>query len=412
MNVKAIMGLAVVALAGIISLALFSGSAVAESYATPLADVAAETHMFVKNIMIWFMLMLVAFLMIFIKKYEWGVALAVLVSAAGAFIVYLALAPFVFDLTLGGSIPYEEVWNQELMLMGVICAITVVIAIGCFLGKLKMWQYFLVGLLFAPVFLLVEWVMFVGLEDWLGYAASDAGGSMLVHMAAAYFGLGVAIALREKRAFNEPMYTTTHSVSFVWLAAMLLWVLWPSFVTALLPMDMVFWGMMVCYMGGIGSILSAWLVCTIIQKKVNPLIYTYAMLAGPVAIGAPLLMLGPWAALLVGLVAGAVSALSFIYLQPFLCAKLKTLDVMGVHNLHGVAGWIGVVVSVIAITMGAEHAAGADAVSNIIAAVFVFVATLILGIVVGIILKVTRGSFTDEQAFSDDDAFIKSEAPA
>jgi len=413
MKMTTIMCLAFVALLGIISVALFSGSALAEDYTTDPGAVAEQTHMFVKNIMIWFMLMLVAFLMIFIKKYEWGVALAVLVSAAGAFIVYLALAPFVFDLTMGGTLPYESVWTQELMLMGVICAITVVIAIGCFLGTLKMWQYLLVGLLFAPVFILLEWVMFVGLDNWFGFAASDVGGSMLVHMGAAYFGLGVAIAIREKRAFNEPMFTTTHSVSFVWLAAMLLWVLWPAFVTALLPLDMVFWGMMVCYMGGIGSVISAWVVCTALQKKVNPLIYTYAMLAGPVAIGAPLIMIGPWAAIVIGIIAGAVSALAFIYLQPWLCKKLGALDVMGVHNLHGVAGWVGALSAVIILALSSDVATrlGADPLVNLLAAVLVFFIALGAGILIGLILKLTRGEFTDEHMFSDEADFIRNDEP-
>jgi ammonium transporter Rh len=207
------------------------------------------------------------------------------------------------------------------------------------------------------------------------------------------------------------MYTTTHSVSFVWLASMLLWVLWPAFVTALLPPDQVFWGMMVCYMGGIGSVLSAWIVCTVIQKKVNPLIYTYAMLAGPVAIGAPLLMIGPWVALLVGIMAGAISALSFIYLHPWLCKKLGVLDVMGVHNLHGVAGWFGAIVAVVAILWIGGTGSTDQAMANILGAVFVFGVTIISGIVVGLIMKYTRGDFPDECMFSDDADFIKNEAP-
>jgi len=146
-----------------------------------------------------------------------------------------------------------------------------------------MWQYLLAGVLFAPVFVALEYFLFTVMD------ATDPGGSMLVHMCAAYFGLGVALAVREKRAFDEPMYTTTHSVSFVWLASMLLWMLWPSFVTALLPSDQVTWGMITCYMAGLGSIITTYLICQIVQKKVNPLIYTYAMLAGPVAIGSPLL---------------------------------------------------------------------------------------------------------------------------
>jgi ammonium transporter Rh len=132
------------------------------------------------------------------------------------------------------------------------------------------------------------------------------------------------------------------------------------------------------------------------------------MLAGPVAIGAPLLMVGPWAAILIGILAGVISALSFIYLQPVLCKTLGALDVMGVHNLHGMAGWFGAFVAAIllAITVGVTAA-----LINLAAAVFVFAATLILGAVVGFIMKAIRGGFPDDKLFSDDADFIKSEAP-
>ena len=395
---KTVLSLVIFAVVAVFSLVLVVGTSAAADYTTG-GDATLENFKFVKNIMIWFMLMLVAFLMLFIKKYEWGVALAVLLSAAGSFIVYLAIQDFILD---------AYVWNQDVMLMGVICAITVVIAIGCFLGTVKMWQYLFVGLLFAPVFCLVE--LFMAGEIVESIVAFDPGGSILVHMCAAYFGVGVAIGIREKRAFNEPMYTTTHSVSFVWLAAMLLWVLWPSFVTALLPMEEVFWGMMTCYLAGMGSILSAWVVCTLVQKKVNPLIYTYAMLAGPVAIGAPLILVGPWAAIVIGLIAGAFSALSFIFLHPRLCKAIGVLDVMGVHNLHGVGGWIGMIASVCA--MAYLGGMGDFITGNIVSAVFVAVVTLALGAVIGVVLRLTRGKMVDEDLFIDDVDFIKTEEPA
>jgi len=198
------------------------------------------------------------------------------------------------------------------------------------------------------------------------------------------------------------MYTTTHSVTFVWLASMLLWILWPSFVTALLPADQVTWGMITCYMAGLGSIITTYIICQAVQKKVNPLIYTYAMLAGPVAIGSPLLSVNQWGALIIGLIAGAISALSFIYLQPWLCKKLGIVDVMGVHNLHGVGGWIGAL-SVVVIT---------GTVTNAIAAVSTVVITLVGGLIAGAIIRATRGKMSDEDLFSDDADFIKSEAPS
>ena len=333
------------------------------------ADVNEQLQ-FGKDLDIWFMLMLVAFLMIFIRKFEWGICLAVLLSAVSSFVVYLAIQDFYFD---------YGVWDQSLLINGVICAITLVIAIGVFAGTCKMWQYLFIGVGFGIVYSLIQWlVMNVQI---FGEYATDPGGSILVHMCAAYFGIGVALGIRDKRAFDEPMYTTTHSVTFVWLASMLLWMLWPSFVTSLLPPDQVTWGTITCYMAGIGSIISTYFVCSAVQGKINCLIFTYAMLCGPVAIGAPLLSVGPWGALLIGLVAGAVSALCFIYLQPWFCSKIGVLDVIGVHNLHGIGGWIGAIT--VSVLVGSIASLG-------MAAIVVCV-TLATGAVIGIIVRATRG---------------------
>jgi len=376
--------------------ATWNVSAAGEELTTPSGEpgstsdsslIQDENTKYSKNMDIWFMLMLVAFLMIFIRKYEWGVALATLLVTAGSFLAYMATQQFYFD----------QAWDQTLMIRGVICSITVVIAIGVFLGTIKMWQYLMVGALFGPIYAFVEWFLFQYLSG-----VVDPGGSILVHMCAAYFGLGVALAIRDKRAFNEPQYTTTHSVSFVWLASMLLFILWPSFVTSLLPADQVTWGMITCYMAGIGSIITTYIVCQAVQKKVNPLIFTYAMLAGPVAIGSPLLSVNQWGALVIGLVAGVVSALSFIYLQPWLTKKIGAMDVMGVHNLHGMGGWTGALAA--ALIVGSA--------TNAIAAVSVALITLVTGAIVGAVVRVTRGKISDELLFNDDLDFIKNEMPS
>lgn len=325
-----------------------------------------ELYRWNKVMDVWFMLMLVAFLMLFIKKFEWGVCLAVCLVTATSFISYCAIKQFLFG--------WE--WNQGMVIMGVFCAITAVIAIGVFLGTIRMWQYLLAGALFAPAFVLVEWWMFTFLKG-----VVDPGGSMLVHMMAAYWGWGVIMALREKRAFDEPQNSTTHSVAFVWLASMLLWVLWPSFVTALLPADQVHWGMVTCYMAGLGSIISAYIFCMIYQGKVNPLVYTYSLMAGPVAIGSPLLSVGPWGALVIGLIAGFISTTSFIYVHKRLCKAMGVLDVMGVNNLHGVCGIFGAIA-------GAILVAGWV---NIISLMGVFMISIVTGLIAGFIIKATRG---------------------
>lgn len=348
-----------------------------------------EQLQFSKNLDIWFMLMLVAFLMIFIRKFEWGICLATLLSAISSFVVYLAIQDFYFD---------YGAWDQKLLINGVICAITMVIAIGVFAGTCKMWQYLLAGVGFGIVYSLIQWLL--GNVEICGELATDPGGSILVHMCAAYFGIGVALGIREKRAFDEPMYTTTHSVTFVWLASMLLWMLWPSFVTSLLPADQVTWGTITCYMAGVGSILSTYFVCSAVSGKINCLVFTYAMLCGPVAIGAPLLSVGPWGGLLIGLIAGAVSSLCFIYLQPRFCKALGIMDVMGVHNLHGVGGWLGAII--VCITAGS--------IASLAMAGVVVVITLATGFLMGIIIHYTRGEM--DLICDDDTDFVRTEAPA
>ena len=353
------------------------------------SGVGTESIMYAKNLDIWFMLMMVAFLMIFIRKFEWGTVLAVLLSTAGSFLAYLFIQQFGFG---------YEIWDQTLMIRAVICSITIVIGIGVFLGLCKMWQYLLVGVLFAPAYALLEFVL-GNPEGLFGFFATDPGGSMLVHMCAAYFGIGVAIVLHEKRSFDEPMYSSTHSVTFVWLGSLVLFVLWPSFVTALANPADTTWGMITCYMAGLGSVISAYIVSMIVAKKVNPLVYAYALLAGMVAIGSPLYSVGPWGALLIGLAAGALSVLCFTYMQPWVSKKMGTVDMMGVHNLHGMAGWLGAL-SICVITLSID---------NLVFAVVTFALAIGTGALAGLVVRATRGKM--EVLADDDTDFFKNEAP-
>lgn len=360
------------------------------SLAENISDGASESEQiqYGKNTDIWFMLMMVAFLMLFIRRFEWGICLATLLSAASSFIVYLGIQDFYLD---------YGAWDQTLLIRGVICAITLVIAIGVFSGTCKMWQYMLIGVGFAIFYSLLEWML--GNVEIAGELATDPGGSILVHMFAAYFGIGVALGIQEKRAFDEDYSTTKHSVTFVWMASMLLWMLWPSFVTSLVSPEDITWGMITCYMAGLGSILSTYFVCNAVQGKINSLVFTYAMLGGPVAIGAPLLSVGPWGALVIGLVAGALSTLCFIYLQPWFTRKIGVYDVMGVHNLHGMCGWLGAIT--VCICVGSIASFGM--------AVFACVLALVSGAVIGVIVRFTRGPMP--VLIDDSTDFIDAEDP-
>ena len=91
-----------------------------------------------------------------------------------------------------------------------------------------------------------------------------------------------------------------------------------------------------------------------------------ASLAGGVAIGAPAgLLVNPAGSLGVGLFAGIVSAFGFIYLSPYLLKTIGLYDTCGVHNLHGIPGLIGGIVSAIVISVYSSTSIDSTLASNL-----------------------------------------------
>jgi len=285
---------------------------------------------------IFFMYMLVAFLMLFVKRMERIVCLATMATLCVSLPVYAFLKTVVF--TNAFSV-MPTGWTVDFLAMGIVMSITLVIAIGIPLGTVKHGAYVIMGITFPFAFLAMEWFMFEYLVGVL-----DAGGSIVVHAAAWAFGFGMIMGIRHKGALTAPMDITTHSVSFVWLASMLLFILWPSFVTVLLTPGQVVDVAIVTYMSGFGAAVAAYAVNWVIDKKVDPLIYTYAMLCGMVAIGSTCDLVGPWAGLIIGVVAGGGSVLMFKYWQPVSERIFGVKDMMGVQNLHGFGGIFGALI--------------------------------------------------------------------
>lgn len=327
-------------------------------------DQTAELFQFHRGQDVFFMLMLVAFLMMFIRRYEWGVALATLLVFATSFPLYMLVQAGMF----GAAI------DVELIIGAVFCAITLVIAIGVFLGHVSTISYLVVGVLFVPGYILIEWFLFSFLDGVL-----DAGGSILVHMFAAYWGWGVILGLRNKAVNDEPANTSVHSVSFVWLASMLLMVLWPSFVTALLPPEDIIPGMVNTYLAMVASILVTYVILWALKRTIDPLIFTYAILAGGVAIGASVDLANPWQSWVIGLIGGAASTFSFLFLDGWLRGKAGVWDTMGVHNLHGIPGIVGGLAPIVLGVAGGSQA---------MAVLGTIVIAVVLGLIVGLILRV------------------------
>lgn len=348
-----------------------------------------------KVVDVWFMTIMIAFLMMFIKKYEWGVMLATLLSSATVFIVYSFLKAVVF------GIHGHREFSYEVAAEAILAAIAYAISIGVFVGTIKYWQYIMVGIFFSLAFFLVDWLIIT--QDVIR-GCVDPGGAIAVHMFACYFGIGVALAVREKRVVGVEFHFTTHSVNWLWLAVTLLFVLWPSFTSIFWKGEAGWESTITTYMAGLGSMISAYFAELACKKggKIDPVIYAVALLGGCVGISTSLFIVGPWGGLLVGVISGVVSVLSFNFLHPFLQRKLGIADVMGVHNLHGVCSWVATFVGLIA-----AYCKKFPGVWTLVGALISFSISLLSGLVAGGFVRLTKcGEIPNERFMCDEGDFI------
>ena len=77
-----------------------------------------------------------------------------------------------------------------------------------------------------------------------------------------------------------------------------------------------------------------------------------ATLAGGVSVGsASDLVVTGGVAMLIGVIAGIISAIGFLKLSPFLLKKIQLHDTCGVHNLHGLPGVVGAVIGAVSASL-------------------------------------------------------------
>ena len=146
----------------------------------------------------------------------------------------------------------------------------------------------------------------------------------------------------------------TQSLDFFLLltGTIFLWMFWPSFNGALATHSVRHRAVVNTYFSLAASVASSFIVSQLLNKrgKFEMVHVQNATLAGGVAIGnAANFVVGIWGASLVGFLAGCISVVGYVYIQPFILKRLRIHDTCGVHNLHGMPGVFGAIAAMIAI---------------------------------------------------------------
>lgn len=178
--------------------------------------------------------------------------------------------------------------------------------------------------------------------------ATDMGGSMLVHLFGAYFGVAASFFFQPVRTRVSQNLSIGYTANILALfGSIFLWMFWPSFNGALatgVQQQRVFVNTVLSISA---SCISSAFTSRVLHSKLEMEIMINATLAGGVAIGSSCdLVTKPWISLTIGSIAGIVSSLGYAKYGPWLDKTIALNDTCGVHSLHGVPAIIGFVSSI------------------------------------------------------------------
>ncbi len=328
------------------------------------------------------------FLMVFVKKYGR--------SALTATYLLVSITIPLYFIKEGLGIIGSASSQIDSLILAEFAAASLLIASGAVLGRLRMYQYILLGILFVPFYALNEWIL---LEGGFGLVAHgsfvDTGGSIVIHAFGALFGLAVAYAMTTKKEFSVPIEADDVSDRFSLLGSMILWVFWPSFCAALVAAADIPMTIVNVILALSGSTLATYFATVKLRGKISAADVANAALAGGVAIGSTCDKVSPPVAFLIGILAGILSTVGFAVIQSRFQALTKKIDTCGVFNLHGLPGIFGGLAAIIAVD-------GISKSNQIKGILITVVFALVAGLLAGKILSLTgrrKVPYADSEEF-------------
>ncbi|MDA3928815.1 MAG: hypothetical protein PF541_07625 [Prolixibacteraceae bacterium] len=325
------------------------------------------------------------FLMVFVKKYGRSAITSTFLLVSVSIPLYLSIKGLGF---------FEERKEIEQFILAEFGAASLLIATGALLGRIKMYQYIILGLLFIPFYIFNELVVVEDHFNFVGTIA-DTGGSIVIHAFGAIFGISAAVVLTKKEHMKIPILSDFTSDRYSLLGSMVLWVFWPSFCAALVPVEAIPATVVNVFIALCGSTLATYIASVSIRGKINVADIANAALAGGVAIGATCDYATHFEAMIIGVIAGALSTVGFAILQEKQEKFHKIIDTCGVTNLHGIPGIFGGLAAIVVVN-GIDVGAQLKGIAI----------TIILAIVAGLISgKIISFFGTPKEVYNDEIEF-------
>ena len=324
------------------------------------------------------------FLMVFVRRYGFG-------ATTGTYLVVATGIPLYMLLRANGIVGHSiQAHSVETLMLAEFSVAAALIAMGAVLGRLRVFQYALLTLLLVPLYALNEYLV---LDNGSGLTKGfqDSAGSIVIHAFGAYFGLAASLVLTTAQQRSQPIESDPTSDRFAMLGSMVLWLFWPSFATAIVPFEQMPQTIVNTILALSGATLATYFLSTYFRHgKTSMVDMQNASLAGGVSIGSTCNLVSPTGAFGIGLLAGALSVIGYVFIQPRLESKVKLIDTCGVHNLHGMPGLLGglCAIAVVPSVMGVQ----------LVGIAMTLVIAVVGGAVAGMVIRATG---TPEQAYED-----------
>ncbi|MFC0470455.1 ammonium transporter [Halalkalibacter kiskunsagensis] len=219
-------------------------------------------------------------------------------------------------------------------------AIAVTIATGGFAERAKLSTYLVFIALFSALIypVVAHWIWGGG---WLSHLGKqDFAGSSVVHLTGAMAALAATILLKPRLGkFNKDGSANDlagHNQVFTALGVLILWVGWFGFnAGSTLGVADAFFGYVALntQLAACAGVVAAMFIAWAMNGKTDVPTMLNGALAGLVAITASCAFVAPWAAVVIGLVAGIL-----VFFSMKLCDKAKIDDPIFAISVHGIAG--------------------------------------------------------------------------